>query len=74
MTEQHFLIHIEGMTCGGCASGIQRALSKDERVSSCQVDHVKKLADVVTTAEPDELRAKIEKLGYEVTRVDKAQG
>jgi copper chaperone CopZ len=62
--------HVEGMTCAGCALGIQAALSRREGVKEIQVLYDEKTAHVVfdpaiITAE--QLSKAFEELGYKVT-------
>ncbi len=64
-------LHIEGMTCGGCAAAVKLVLKKTVGVVDATVSYEEKLATVTydpgkTT--PEKIAAAIaEKLGYEVT-------
>lgn len=63
---QHITLSIAGMSCGGCVSAVQEALSK---VPGVQVDKVTvgtavvRFDPAVTT--PEALRAAITRAGYE---------
>jgi len=68
MTELHF--SIEGMTCGGCSSGLAGLLEKAPGVSKVAISHETKSGDVVidpAITNRDAIASVIEKAGYEVT-------
>ncbi|HYN31353.1 MAG TPA: cation transporter, partial [Ilumatobacteraceae bacterium] len=60
-------IAVEGMTCAACANRIQRTLTKLDGVSDVRVNFANGRATVMhdATVEDDQLRAAIERLGYE---------
>jgi Cu+-exporting ATPase len=60
-------IAVEGMTCAACANRIQRTLTKLDGVSDARVNFANGRATVMhdATVEDDQLRAAIERLGYE---------
>ncbi|MGQ3027834.1 MAG: heavy-metal-associated domain-containing protein [Ferrovibrionaceae bacterium] len=63
------MLHLEvsGMTCGGCARSVTRAVQAVPGVSQVAVD----LAAATVTVEggaPDAIRAAIERAGYAVVR------
>lgn len=59
---------IEGMTCEGCASGLQAALSKVRGVTAASVSYEKKRAVVTTTpfVSEEALRNAVAQAGYSV--------
>ena len=63
--------HVEGMTCGGCASGVQRSLTKLEGVKSAEVSLAGSLAtvsydpDAVT---PEQMQQAVEKIGFKLDK------
>ena len=60
-------IAVEGMTCAACANRIQRTLTKLDGVSDARVNFANGRATVMhdATVEDEQLRAAIERLGYE---------
>ncbi|HYN32480.1 MAG TPA: heavy metal translocating P-type ATPase [Ilumatobacteraceae bacterium] len=60
-------IAVEGMTCAACANRIQRTLTKLDGVSDVRVNFANGRATVMhdATIEDGQLRAAIERLGYE---------
>lgn len=60
---------VEGMTCGGCASSIERGLITQPGVQKCKVNLVQKTAEVQTTLHPDIIKSMIEDLGFAVLPV-----
>lgn len=62
--------NIEGMHCGGCATGIQMITEQMDGVSSSFVDLDSKKGTVEYDKEkvtPEQMIAEIEKLGYQAT-------
>ncbi|PXX44694.1 MULTISPECIES: heavy-metal-associated domain-containing protein [Aquitalea] len=62
-------LHIEGMSCGGCANSISQVLSTMAGVSSAEVSLESKQAHVVydaATVSPEELAAAVVDAGFEV--------
>ncbi|MGH8221273.1 MAG: heavy-metal-associated domain-containing protein [Steroidobacteraceae bacterium] len=53
-----------GMTCGGCANAVARALSRVPGVSEARVDLASERATVVGTAPVDELTRALEAAGF----------
>ena len=65
-------MNIEGMHCGGCATGIQMVTEQMEGVSSSFVDLDSKKGTFEIEPEkvsPDTIIAEIAKLGYQATVV-----
>ncbi len=68
MTDLHF--NIDGMSCGGCSSGLTKLLEAAPGVSAVSVSHEDNSGDVTideTTTSRDAIVAIIEKAGYEVS-------
>lgn len=57
---------VEGMTCGGCARKLTRALLETEGVTSAEVDHETKTAVVHGAATPSALQQTVARVGYTV--------
>ena len=65
------LFDVEGMTCAGCASGIQATLTRREGIESIEVRYAKKTARVAydpTEITEQQLISSFQTLGYTVTR------
>lgn len=58
-------LQIEGMTCGGCASSIEKAVKTNKNVKSVQVNLQEKTAIIEGSVNPQELIEQIENLGFE---------
>ncbi len=56
-------LHIEGMTCAGCASAVQKALAAVPGVQSASVNFISKTATVIG-GEPSALVAAVQAAGY----------
>lgn len=64
------IIYIEGMTCGHCASSVEKALKSVEGVSLVTVDLAAKNAAVETNAvSEDKLKQAVVNAGYDVIRI-----
>ena len=64
-------IKVTGMSCGGCASTVRKALESVDDVSTATVDHTSGTATVHYKDNPpsvDNLIAAVEKAGYEANR------
>ncbi len=59
---------ITGMTCGGCASNVEKALLALEGVASAEVDHVSGIANVEVTGslQKEVMESAIRNAGYQV--------
>jgi copper chaperone CopZ len=67
---EKIMMDIEGMHCGGCATGIQMVTEQMDGVTSSFVDlDGKKGTFEIDTAKvsPEEIIAEIDKLGYKAT-------
>jgi copper chaperone CopZ len=65
LTTQTFAV--EGMTCGGCANGVQRVLSRLNGVSGATVDLASATSTVAydaATVRPADLQAAVADAGY----------
>lgn len=56
---------ITGMTCAGCAAGLQRSLEADPQIRSASVSIVSGVARVSTTLSADEVIARIRQRGFD---------
>jgi len=60
---------VTGMTCGGCENAVKRGLARLRGVSDVSASHSDSRVAVTfdpSAVSPDEIRAKIEALGYTV--------
>ncbi len=67
------IIHIEGMSCGGCVARVKKALEGIPGIESVNVELEAKRAEVTGPEEvlqEEQLREAISKLGYTVKGVD----
>lgn len=58
------VLTVSGMTCGGCASAVRRALSGVRGVSTASVDLAGERATVTGTASIDDLLRALEAAGF----------
>jgi cation-transporting ATPase V len=66
---------VEGMTCGSCATRVQRVLSRQPGVESAYVNYATSAARVVLASQPADpaaLRAAVGQIGYRLTPVEAA--
>jgi copper-transporting P-type ATPase V len=66
---------VEGMTCGSCATRVQRILTRQPGVESAYVNYATSGARVVLAdqqADPAALRAAVEQIGYRLTPMEAA--
>ncbi|MGQ0648361.1 MAG: heavy-metal-associated domain-containing protein [Gemmatimonadaceae bacterium] len=73
VTDTTVTFTVEGMTCGGCALGVRKVLTRLDGVTKAEVDLEKKHA--VVTFDPsrvttDQMIAAIKKLGFAATVVE----
>ncbi len=63
---------VEGMTCASCAVRIERVLGKQEGVESAVVNFAgqEARATVGSTADIEQLRAAVHKIGYDIAEID----
>ena len=66
------LLRVEGMSCGGCVGGIEKALKEVPGVENATVDLDKKLATIVGTAADAALIAAVESTGKKASVVQVA--
>ncbi len=59
-------LKVEGMTCGGCAASVKRALQTLDANADVNVDLAGKTVKVNTAAKLDEVKSAVEDAGYEV--------
>jgi copper chaperone CopZ len=63
------ILHVTGMTCGGCENAVRRAVGKLPGVASVEASHAAKRVTVDfddTQTTLDAIKAKISALGYQV--------
>lgn len=56
--------HIKDMTCGHCGQKIRESLRSNSSVENVDIDLIKKLVTVSSTADKGELETMIKKIGY----------
>lgn len=59
-------LKVDGMTCGGCAASVKRALQTLDANADVNVDLAGKTVKVTTAARLDEVKSAVEDAGYEV--------
>lgn len=60
-------LKVDGMTCGGCAASVTRALQALDAKADVSVDLPGKTVKVNTTAPLEAVKSTIEDAGFEVT-------
>lgn len=60
-------LKVEGMTCGGCAASVKRALQALDANAHVDVDLPSKTVKVETAARLDAVKDAVEDAGYEVS-------
>jgi len=66
---QTLTLKVTGMTCGGCENAVKRGLARLRGVTEVEASHTDSRVAVTfdpSAVSPDEIRAKIETLGYTV--------
>lgn len=59
-------LKVEGMTCGGCAASVKRALQALDANADVNVDLPGKTVKVTTGATLDAVKSAVEDAGYDV--------
>jgi copper chaperone len=59
-------LHVDGMTCGGCANSVKRSIQAIDSVAKVEVDLASKKVRVDTQASIDDVSAAVTGAGYEV--------
>jgi copper chaperone len=59
-------LHVDGMTCGGCANSVKRSIKAIDSVAKVEVDLASKKVRVDTQASIDDVSAAVTGAGYEV--------
>lgn len=62
-------LKVDGMTCGGCAASVTRALQRLDSSAQVAIDLPTKSVKVETTAQLDQVKTAIEDAGYDVLGV-----
>jgi copper chaperone len=60
-------LHVEGMTCGGCANSVKRSVQAVDANAKVEVDLANKKVRVDTRADLTAVRSAISEAGYPVT-------
>lgn len=63
---ERITIDVKGMSCSGCESRVEKALSQTASVKRVDADHIDGTIEVVAESE-DEVRQVTHDAGYEVT-------
>lgn len=59
-------LKVDGMTCGGCAASVKRALQALDANANVDVDLPAKIVKVETAAQLDAVKSAVEDAGYDV--------
>ena len=59
-------LKVDGMTCGGCAASVKRALQALDANANVDVDLPSKTVKVATAAQLDAVKNAVEDAGYDV--------
>ncbi len=59
-------LKVDGMTCGGCAASVKRALQALDADANVDVDLPSKTVKVQTSVQLDAVKAAVEDAGYDV--------
>ncbi len=59
-------LKVDGMTCGGCAASVKRALQALDARANVDVDLPSKTVKVDTSAQLDAVKTAVEEAGYDV--------
>lgn len=59
-------LKVDGMTCGGCAASVKRALQALDANAQVEVDLPGKTVKVDTSAQLDAVKSAVEDAGYDV--------
>ncbi len=63
-------LKVDGMTCGGCASSVKRAVQALDANANVDVDLAGKTVKIETAAQLDAVKSAIEDAGYDVLSED----
>lgn len=64
-------LRIEGMTCGGCARSVTKAIRSVDPDARVEADPAARTIEVETTASPADLRRVLAEAGYPATGSDR---
>jgi copper chaperone len=59
-------LKVDGMTCGGCAASVKRAIQTLDANANVDVDLAAKTVKIETTVHLDAVKSAIEDAGYDV--------
>jgi copper chaperone len=62
-------LKVDGMTCGGCAASVKRAIQTLDANANVDVDLAGKTVKIETTVHLDAVKSAIEDAGYDVIGV-----
>lgn len=65
-------LHVDGMTCGGCANSVKRSIQAIDSVATVDVDLASKKVRVNTQASIDDVSSAVTGAGYEVVSAQAA--
>jgi len=60
-------LHVEGMTCGGCANSVKKAVQKVDMNADVDINLITKIVRVNSSAALDAVKTAIDDAGYTVT-------
>jgi copper chaperone len=63
-------LQVEGMTCGGCANSVKRAVQAVDHTAKVDVDLASKRVRIETAADINLVSSAISDAGYPVAQVD----
>ncbi len=66
MSENTFTLQVEGMDCAHCAQTIEKGVRQITGVTICEINFTTGKLRVQGTAQPEQVQAKVEALGYTV--------
>jgi copper chaperone len=58
------ILHVDGMTCGGCVEAVKRVIRKVDQGSKIDIDLTSGRVEVVTIIPAEELVEAVTKAGY----------
>ncbi|HSP26333.1 MAG TPA: heavy-metal-associated domain-containing protein [Saliniramus sp.] len=71
MSEQRdYVFKVEGMSCGGCVSAVEKIVRRVDPEAKIKVDLAAARADVATQASPEAVSQALANAGYETTLRD----
>jgi copper chaperone len=65
--QQGYVFSVAGMSCGGCASAVEKIVKRVDPEAQVKVDLATARADVTTQAAPETVSQALTKAGYEAS-------